>query len=71
MKRTKAVLTDDELLELIAAVEQSNPAWAAVIKTLTATGCRPVELSHLRISATEGLWCDYRKRSGGGTTQPR
>ena len=68
VKRTKAVLTDEELLELIAAVEQSNPAWAAVIKTLTATGCRPVELSFItprkRDDGLPGLWCSHRKISG-------
>ncbi len=68
VKRTKAVLTDEELLTLIEEIAKSNRAWAAVVMILTATGCRPVELSHIsprrRDDGRPGIWCSYRKTSG-------
>jgi integrase len=38
---------------------------------MAAYGLRPVEVLHLRVEASGALWCDYIKRSGGGSTKPR
>lgn len=74
-KRIKAVLTDGEILALIAAIDARNPAWANVIRVLAATGIRPVELQHLtdrrREDGTIGLWCNHRKVAGPNKTEPR
>ena len=62
------MLTDEELLTLIEEISKTNEAWAAVLMLLAASGCRPVELSHItprkREDGHPGLWCSYRKISG-------
>jgi integrase len=74
-KRTKATLEDQELLDLIKAIEARNPEWANVLRLLTLYGLRPVELQHLGAKLDEGgilrLWCSYRKTCGAQQTEPR
>jgi integrase len=74
-KRIKATLEDQELLDLIEAIEARNPEWANVVRLLTLYGLRPVELQHLAAkvdeSATLRLWCSYRKTCGAQLTEPR
>ncbi|MFQ6538749.1 MULTISPECIES: hypothetical protein [Aphanothece] len=74
-KRTKATLTDVELLDLIAAIEARNPRWANVLRLLTQYGLRPCELQCLTPRYSDngevGLWCSYRKVSGPNKTEPR
>ena len=41
-KRTKATLEDQELLDLIEAIESRNAEWANVLRLLTQYGLRPV-----------------------------
>ena len=66
-------LRDEQILALLEALpaDAAGKRWLFAFQLMAAYGLRPVELSYLRISATGELWCDYRKRSGGGTTQPR
>jgi hypothetical protein len=74
-RRTKATLTDGELLGLIDGIEQRNAAWANVIRTLALFGLRPIELQHLTPKPDDHgrlrLWCSYRKNCGGQLTAPR
>lgn len=74
-KRTKATLTDLELLELIAAIDARNPRWANVLRLLTQYGLRPCELQCIAARETDsgeiGMWCAYRKVSGPNKTEPR
>jgi integrase len=74
-KRTKATLEDQELLDLIEAIESRNAEWANVLRLLTQYGLRPVELQHLAAKIDEGgmlrLWCSYRKTCGAQMTAPR
>ena len=57
-----------------------GPGWTGVGQDSSceghlsaASGLRPVEIHYLRIetSGKRRLWCDYSKRSGGGSTEPR
>jgi len=74
-KRTKATLEDQELLDLIDAIEARNPGWANVLRLLTQYGLRPMELQHLTVKTDEAgikrLWCSYRKACGAQRTEPR
>jgi len=81
-KKLRTPLTDEEILQLLAAfpVESKNPRdrdaarrWRFAFQLMAAYGLRPVEIHHLRIetSGKPRLWCDYCKRSGGGSTEPR
>lgn len=50
--------------------------WADAIRLLAELGLRPIELQHLAVrhepsSGKPLWWCSYRKRSGGGMTEPR
>jgi hypothetical protein len=75
LKRTKATLEDQELLDLIDSVEAQHPHWANVFRLLSQYGLRPVELQHLSPKLDEAgelrLWCSYRKTCGAQLTNPR
>ena len=81
-KELRTPLTDEQILQLLAAlpVESKHPRdrdaarrWRFAFQLMAAYGLRPVEIHHLRIetSGKRRLWCDYSKRSGGGSTEPR
>jgi integrase len=71
-------LTDQQILTLLASFP-SDPVgqrWLAAIQLLAELGLRPIELRFLstRLDPLTGetfWWCAYRKRSGGGATEPR
>jgi integrase len=70
--------SDLEILSLIDALPQTEVGsrWADAIRLLAELGLRPIELQHLAVrhEPTSGKplwWCSYRKRSGGGMTEPR
>ena len=66
-------LSDQQILGLIEGLPQ-DPAgqrWRFALQLMAAYGLRPVEVLHLRLEPTGALWCDYIKRSGGGSTRPR
>lgn len=72
--REQFALTDAQILRLVDALreigsEEAN-AWAFAVQLCAVYGLRPIELFYLRFRG-ETLWCDYRKKSGGGTTKPR
>ena len=74
-KKTKATLTDAEVLRLIEAIDARNNAWGNVFRLMVLFGLRPVELQYLAPRRTEagdlGLWCSYRKISGPNRCDPR
>lgn len=74
-KRTKATLSDSEMLYLIEGVDRRNPGWANVLRTLALFGLRPIELQHLVPKPDDQgvlrMWCSYRKNCGGQLTAPR
>ena len=74
-QRTKATLTDAEILQMIDSLEQRNRQWANVLRLLALYGLRPVELQHLhpkqRDDGSLGLWCSYNKTCGGTLTDAR
>ena len=75
-KKEKTVLTDQQLLDLIAAVEEKNSAWGSVIKLITATGIRAVECQYLvvkrnPVTGKDQLYSTYNKTGGKNPTKPR
>lgn len=70
--------TDQQILNLLAALPQDAAGlrWADAIRLIAELGLRPIELLHLKIRTDSSTrepywWCTYRKRSGGGSTEPR
>ena len=70
--------SDLEILCLLDALPQTEVGgrWADAIRLLAELGLRPIELQHLAVrhepsSGKPLWWCSYRKRSGGGMTEPR
>lgn len=72
--REQFALTDAQVLRLVDALGNTGSrealAWAFAVQLCAVYGLRPIELFHLRFRG-DALWCDYRKKSGGGTTKPR
>lgn len=71
-------LTDEQTLELLDGLPDDSIGrrWSDAVRLCSELGLRPIELLHLSVRrdpSTRELhwWCDYRKRSGGGATQPR
>jgi len=74
VNRTDGVpLTDEQILNILESLPQDQPGlrWRFCLQLLSAYGLRPVEVLHLRVEPGGALWCDYIKRSGGGSTKPR
>lgn len=70
--------TDAQILSLLAGLpdDESGRRWTDAIRLMAELGLRPIELLHLSVrtdsSSQEAYWwCSYRKRSGGGVTEPR
>ena len=76
--------SDQQILNLIASMptEEGSPRdrqaaqrWANALMLMAVFGLRPVECGLLKVrtdpSGEKYFWCTYRKRAGGGTTQPR
>ena len=70
--------TDQQILNLLASLpeDSSGQRWADAIRLLAELGLRPGELLHLQVKTDPATgepfwWCSYRKRSGGGATEPR
>ena len=74
-KRTKAVIADQEILDLMEAISARNPGWGNVVRVLAATGLRPIELQHIsarpKPDGSIGLWCSHRKTAGPNKCEPR
>ena len=71
-------ITDIQIINLISNLPSDSPGlmWADAIRLMSELGLRPIELNYLSVKTdkTTGRlfwWCSYRKRGGGGTTQPR
>ena len=53
----KAALDDDEILDLITAIDARNPRWANVLRLLAAYGLRGEEIGHLTaLKNPQGEW---------------
>ncbi len=78
VSRKSDALSDQQVIDLLASLpdDEAGRRWADAIRLLAELGLRPVELLHLEVKVDEktgeGYWfCNYRKRSGGGVTEPR
>lgn len=72
-KEVAAPLSDQQILDLLDGLP-ADPAghrWRYALRVIATYGLRPVELLHLRVRPDGQLWCEYQKRSGGGSTKPR
>ena len=56
------------ILELVDAIPDAR--WRFAFQLLAAYGLRPEELQHLQIRSGR-MWCNYRKSTSRGETQPR
>lgn len=70
--------TDVQILTLLDGLPNTEAGrrWADAIRLMAELGLRPIELLHLSVrtdanSSEPYWWCTYRKRSGGGITDPR
>ncbi len=70
--------TDQQIINLLVSlpIDAVGIRWADALRLLAELGLRPVELGHLSVRDDPATgqpywWCSYRKRSGGGDTQPR
>ena len=73
-KRIDSVpITDEQILHLLEHLpqDQAGKRWRFCVQLIAAYGLRPVEVLHLRVEPGGSLRCDYIKRSGGGSTEPR
>jgi len=71
-------IEDQYIINLLASLpsDAAGQRWSDALKLLAELGLRPIELVHLsvqkdRSSGQAYWWCSYRKRSGGGDTEPR
>jgi integrase len=71
-------LTDQQIIDLLASlpVDAAGGRWVDALRLLAELGLRPGELQHLSVRTDPATgdpfwWCSYRKRSGGGDTEPR
>ena len=71
-KRVGYPLTDAEILRLLDNLPNTDQAvaWRFGLQLMAVYGLRPEELRYLSIKQGE-LWCLYRKKGGGGQTEPR
>jgi integrase len=77
-RKGDAFLCDQHILDLLASLPNDGPGrrWRNALMLLAELGLRPGELLHLSVRLDESSgephwWCNYRKRSGGGDTEPR
>jgi hypothetical protein len=70
--------TDAQIINLITSLPEDAAGlrWRSALQLLAELGLRPIELQYLSIrtetaSGEPYWWCSYRKRSGGGSTEPR
>lgn len=70
-KRVGYPLTDAQILRLLDGLQGDQIApWRFALQLMAVYGLRPEELRYLRVRGDQ-LWCDYRKKGGGGQTEPR
>ena len=73
-KKTKATLTDVQILQLIDSCKQEH--WKWVFRFCAVYGLRPEELFHLQVqtdpeTGEDYFWCSYQKKAGDHQTNPR
>ena len=61
-------IKDDQFLALLDGIE--DPRWKLAVGLCGVFGLRPVELKYIRADG-DGLWCDYQKRNGTGSSPKR
>jgi len=74
-KREQYPFTDEQIIRLVDAM-QAHPKkvtqrYVWMIQLMATYGLRPIEVFYLSLRSNGELWCDYRKRAGGGDTKPR
>lgn len=69
---------DQQIINLLSTLpaDAAGQRWSDAVKLLAELGLRPIELVHLSVQKDRSTgqpywWCSYRKRSGGGDTEPR
>ena len=75
-KREKATLTDQQILDLVAAIEEDNPRWVNVVRLIAATGIRAIECNYIVVkrhpkTGKDQLFSTYNKTGGKNPTKPR
>lgn len=72
--REQFALSDAQVVRLVEGLQaigsEEASRWAFAVQLCAEYGLRPTELFHLRFKGDQ-LWCNYMKKSGGGTTRPR
>ena len=72
--REQFALSDAQVIRLVEGLQaigsEEAMRWAFAVQLCAEYGLRPTELFHLRFKGDQ-LWCNYMKKSGGGTTRPR
>lgn len=69
---------DQQIINLLSSLpsDAAGQRWSDALQLLAELGLRPIELVHLSVQKDRSTgqphwWCSYRKRSGGGDTEPR
>jgi len=69
---------DQQIINLLSSLpsDAAGQRWSDALQLLAELGLRPIELVHLSVRKDRSTgqpywWCSYRKRSGGGDTEPR
>ena len=75
-KKAKATLTDQQVLDVVAAVEAHEPEWANVVRLIAATGIRAVECQYIVVrtnpaTGKKQLFSTYEKAGGKNPSAPR
>ena len=75
-RKKKAVLLDNELLNLIELADKQDKGWGNVLRILTQYGLRPIEFEHLTVEKHPStgkltFYCSYQKVGGEEETEPR
>ena len=78
VSRKSDAISDQQVIDLLSSLpdDDTGKRWADAIRLMAELGLRPVELLHIEVKADEKTgdlywYCNYKKRSGGGVTQPR
>ena len=69
---------DQQIINLLSSLpsDAAGQRWSDALQLLAELGLSPIELVHLSVQKDRSTgqpywWCSYRKRSGGGDTEPR
>lgn len=73
-KREQFALDDAQVIRLVEGLQaigtEETDRWTWAVQLCATFGLRPCEIFYLRFRGDD-LWCEYRKKGGGGDTKPR